>query len=123
MKRRMILTNSLVVFFSLVALLVVSVLILFDTANRQAERQVKDYLRIACLLFDGNNMEQTASVLQTAMRPFAFPLLIYKEIFNTIRFMKRRFPIIWIATKSCIWVKVASVTRKRSANKCFILPI
>ena len=62
MKRRMILTNSLVVFFSLVALLVVSVLILFDTANRQAERQVKDYLRIACLLFDGNNMEQTASV-------------------------------------------------------------
>lgn len=64
MKRRMIITNSLIVFCSLFIMLVISVLILMVSNNQTTERQAYNYLNVATTIYNGTNAEDTLRTLE-----------------------------------------------------------
>ena len=61
MKKRLIISNILVVFFSMIVLLFVSCFIVSESNYRRTSSQIKSYLNIACNIYDGTNQEELKS--------------------------------------------------------------
>lgn len=64
MKKRMIITNSIIVFLSLFIMLVISIAIIMVTDNNVTQKQAKNYLSLACSEYDGTNEEETVETLK-----------------------------------------------------------
>ncbi len=61
MKKRLIISNILVVFFSMIALLFISCFIVSESNFKRTSSQIKSYLNIACNIYDGNNQDKLTS--------------------------------------------------------------
>ena len=61
MKKRLIISNILVVFFSMIALLFISCFIVSESNYQRTSSQIKSYLNIACNIYDGTNQEELKS--------------------------------------------------------------
>ena len=61
MKKRLIISNILVVFFSMIALLFISCFIVSESNFKRTSSQIKSYLNIACNIYDGTNQEELKS--------------------------------------------------------------
>lgn len=61
MKKRLIISNILVVFFSMIALLFISCFIVSESNFKRTSSQIKSYLNIACNIYDGTNQEELTS--------------------------------------------------------------
>ena len=61
MKKRLIISNILVVFFSMIALLFISCFIVSESNFKRTSSQIKSYLNIACNIYDGNNQDELTS--------------------------------------------------------------
>ena len=55
MRKRMILTNSIITFFALLIMLVISFGIVTVSNKENSHRQVRNYLSLACAVYDGTN--------------------------------------------------------------------
>lgn len=64
MKKRMILTNSLIVFFALLVMLLISAGIVMVSNKEASHRQVRNYLSLACAVYDGTNEAETLQTLK-----------------------------------------------------------
>lgn len=65
MKRKLIITNSIIVFVSLLTMLVVSMIIITNQNNKFYQKQVTNYLKIACTNFDGSNFDDTKEYIKS----------------------------------------------------------
>ncbi len=63
MKKRIIVSNILILLFSLVAMFIGANIIANKSIESSASNEIKNYLSIALNIFDGHNKEQTASVI------------------------------------------------------------
>lgn len=61
MKKRLIISNILVVFFSMIALLFISCFIVSESNFKRTSSQIKSYLNIACNIYNGNNQDELTS--------------------------------------------------------------
>lgn len=61
MKKRLIISNILVVFFSMIALLFISCFIVSESNFKRTSSQIKSYLNIACNIYDGTNQDELTS--------------------------------------------------------------
>lgn len=61
MKKRLIISNIFVVFFSMIALLFISCFIVSESNFKRTSSQIKSYLNIACNIYDGSNQEELTS--------------------------------------------------------------
>lgn len=61
MKKRLIISNILVVFFSMIALLFISCFIVSESNFKITSSQIKSYLNIACNIYDGTNQDELTS--------------------------------------------------------------
>ena len=61
MKKRLIISNILVVFFSMIALLFISCFIVSESNFKRTSSQIKSYLNIACNIYDGTNQDKLTS--------------------------------------------------------------
>lgn len=61
MKKRLIISNILVVFFSMIALLFISCFIVSESNFKRTSSQIKSYLNIACNIYDGSNQDKLTS--------------------------------------------------------------
>lgn len=64
MKKRMILTNSLIAFFALLVMLLISAGIVMVSNKEASHRQVRNYLSLACAVYDGTNEAETLQTLK-----------------------------------------------------------
>ena len=62
MKRKLIITNSIIVF---VTMLVVSMITITNQNNKFYQKQVTNYLKIACTNFDGSNFDDTKEYIKS----------------------------------------------------------
>lgn len=65
MKRKLIITNSIIVFVSLLTMLVVSMITITNQNNKFYQKQVTNYLKIACTNFDGSNFDDTKEYIKS----------------------------------------------------------
>ena len=65
MKRKLIITNSIIVFVSLLTMLVVSMITITNQNNKFYQKQVTNYLKIACTNFDGTNFDDTKEYIKS----------------------------------------------------------
>lgn len=65
MKRKLIITNSIIVFVSLLIMLVVSMITITNQNNKFYQKQVTNYLKIACTNFDGTNFDDTKEYIKS----------------------------------------------------------
>lgn len=65
MKRKLIITNSIIVFVSLIIMLVVSMITITNQNNKFYQKQVTNYLKIACTNFDGSNFDDTKEYIKS----------------------------------------------------------
>lgn len=63
MKKKIIVSNLLILFISLITLLIGMNFLLDKVLKNSAEKEIKNYLNIAENIYDGNNIEQTAKIL------------------------------------------------------------
>lgn len=63
MKKKIIVSNLLILFISLITLLIGMNFLLDKVLKNSAEKEIKNYLNIAEKIYDGNNIEQTAKIL------------------------------------------------------------
>ncbi len=63
MRKRLILSNLLILLFSLIAMLIGSNIIANQAIESSASDEIKNYLSIALNIFDGNNEEETAEAI------------------------------------------------------------
>ena len=61
MKKRLIISNILVVFFSMIALLFISCFIVSESNFKRTSSQIKSYLNIACNIYNGTNQDELTS--------------------------------------------------------------
>lgn len=64
MRKKIILINSLIVFIALLAMLLICVIILRNFNTNNYKNQAKNYLDLACVLYDGSNEEETIEKIQ-----------------------------------------------------------
>lgn len=64
MKRKLIITNSIIVFVSLLTMLVVSMITITNQNNKFYQKQVTNYLKIACTNFNGSNFDDTKEYIK-----------------------------------------------------------
>ena len=64
MKKRLILTNSIIVSLALIILLSVSCVLISKQNYDTYSNQIKDYLTIATKIFDGSNEEETVDIVK-----------------------------------------------------------
>lgn len=65
MKRKLIITNSIIVFVSLLTMLVVSMITITNQNNKFYQKQVTNYLKIACTNFNGSNFDDTKEYIKS----------------------------------------------------------
>lgn len=65
MKRKLIITNSIIVFVSLLIMLVVSIITITNQNNKFYQKQVTNYLKIACTNFNGSNFDDTKEYIKS----------------------------------------------------------
>lgn len=65
MKRKLIITNSIIVFVSLIIMLVVSMITITNQNNKFYQKQVTNYLKIACTNFNGSNFDDTKEYIKS----------------------------------------------------------
>ena len=65
MKRKLIITNSIIVFVSLLIMLVVSMITITNQNNKFYQKQVTNYLKIACTNFNGSNFDDTKEYIKS----------------------------------------------------------
>ena len=65
MKRKLIITNSIIVFVSLIIMLVVSMITITNQNNNFYQKQVTNYLKIACTNFNGSNFDDTKEYIKS----------------------------------------------------------
>lgn len=65
MKRKLIITNSIIVFVSLLTMLVVSMITITNQNNKFYQKQVTNYLKIAYTNFDGSNFDDTKEYIKS----------------------------------------------------------
>lgn len=65
MKRKLIITNSIIVFVSLLTMLVVSMITITNQNNKFYQKQVTNYLKIACTDFNGSNFDDTKEYIKS----------------------------------------------------------
>ena len=61
MKKRLIISNIFVVFFSMIVLLFISCFIVSESNFKRTSSQIKSYLNIACNIYDGSNQDKLTS--------------------------------------------------------------
>lgn len=66
MKKRMIFTNSLIVFCSLLILLILSITSITLYNDRLSSKHARNYLELVCSLYEGTNEAETIELLKTA---------------------------------------------------------
>lgn len=65
MKRKLIITNSIIVFVSLLTMLVVTMITITNQNNKFYQKQVTNYLKIACTNFNGSNFDDTKEYIKS----------------------------------------------------------
>lgn len=65
MKRKLIITNSIIVFVSLIIMLVVTMITITNQNNKFYQKQVTNYLKIACTNFNGSNFDDTKEYIKS----------------------------------------------------------
>lgn len=63
MKKRLIITNSIIIFLSLAVMLVVSMIIIYNQNYKSYCNQAKNYLSLTTSIFDGSNFEETEDAI------------------------------------------------------------
>ncbi|HOE06714.1 MAG TPA: ATP-binding protein [Bacilli bacterium] len=66
MRRKLIISNAFLVFFSLLLLFITSLVVIVAINNNNSKAEAKGYLYIACEIFDGDNATQTVTALKKA---------------------------------------------------------
>ena len=66
MRKRLIITNALMVFFALLLLLIASFITIVTLNNNNSKDKLNNYLSIACEIFDGHNDDETARIISQA---------------------------------------------------------
>lgn len=63
MKRKLVISNIFILFISLVAMLIGSNIIVSNTIENKAKKEITNYLNIALNIFDGTNLQLTAQTI------------------------------------------------------------
>ena len=66
MGKKYIFINSLILFFSLLIFLLISVYTLSDLNSKNTDNMIRNYLSIAESIYDGNNMEEVANKIHSS---------------------------------------------------------
>lgn len=66
MRKRLIITNLLMVFFSLLCLLLISVAIIVGANKKQAKSELSTYLNLAANIYNGTNEEEVVNIFKEA---------------------------------------------------------
>ena len=64
MKKKLVLVNSLIVFLSLIILLIVSSIIIYNQSYNLYSKQAKNYLVLVSNIFDGTNYDEAKTVIK-----------------------------------------------------------
>lgn len=64
MKKKLVLVNSLIVFLSLIILLIVSSIIIYNQSYNLYSKQTKNYLVLVSNIFDGTNYDEAKTVIK-----------------------------------------------------------
>lgn len=75
MKKKLVLTNLLIVFFALVLMLVTSSLIIYHRDQVTYKQKAKDYLSLTSAVFDGTNVEETKMAIDDTVAEIYITIL------------------------------------------------